>query len=401
MANVFQVFNQDFLIQLSDGFEFDDKEGKCEKKILLQYGSSRNFVIKKSKSDSDATLKIKFGISKQGPMIESTPSEAVNDSNFNKQMARNKMLQLVLDPKLPNVKLAEIENSSYIKENQEFLSEFNQPPHEAKSDNNEQIKLSVKNWQTWGQHYIRSFAFAHLHEQCLNFKSPSMKIYRTTGFDTLVDKLTDIFCTLPLPKPSGIDFNQNLPKVTTRHIMDRNSGCILETCSVRLENGSVKKISDLSKSDVLANGSKLVCLIKSKYYGALIKLNDLVITPYHPIYYEGSWQFPIEIYARNLNKDLPNPFFSLIESDTTKSVNVCNIVLEKDHVIEIENYKVVTLGHGFDEDVVKHPYYGTDKVIDDLKKIQGWDDGLIELNDFHVIRDENMLVSGMVLQEVN
>lgn len=53
-----------------------------------------------------------------------------------------------------------------------FLKELNQG--RENDMNNEQIKLSLKNTKTWGSHYIRSFKFAHLHEQCLNFKAPSM-----------------------------------------------------------------------------------------------------------------------------------------------------------------------------------------------------------------------------------
>jgi hypothetical protein len=180
--------------------------------------------------------------------------------------------------------------------------------------------------------------------------------------------------------------------------MDYDAGCILESCQVKLKDGCTKMLKDLNKNDVLEDGSKLVCLIKSKYYGQLVKLNDLVITPYHPIHFEGKWQFPIDIYANNLKKSLPNPFYGLVQN--SKSVNVCNIVLEKDHIIEIENFRVVTLGHGFEDNVVKHPYYGTNRVIEDLVKIEGWEQGLIILNKYRVTRDENMLVSGMLL-EVN
>ena len=223
MANVFQMFSQEVVVHLSEGFEFDDQHGKDEKKIQLKYGSSRNFLIKKSSSVFNALkaksgpLKVKLGFPQQElPMIELTPNEINDDLNFNKQMARQTLLKLLFNPKLPDVKLKDTENSLYIKAVQDFALEFNQPQNEAKSDNNEQIKLSIKNWNTWGQHYIRSFEFAHLFEQCLNFKSPSMKTYRSAKFDEIVDKLTDIFCTLPLPTPSGIDYSNNLPKVTTR-----------------------------------------------------------------------------------------------------------------------------------------------------------------------------------------
>ena len=46
-------------------------------------------------------------------------------------------------------------------------------------------------------------------------------------------------------------------------------------------------------------------------------------------------------------------------------------------------------------DVVKHDYYGTDKVIEDLKKMEGWENGLVNLNQPIVTRGPNGHVVGM------
>jgi len=238
-----------------------------------------------------------------------------------------------------------------------------------------------------------------MYELCLNFKSPSMSIYRTKEFDNLVDKLTDLFCTLPPPIPSANCSSENVPVIgNMSSIMNRNNGCILGECRVKLVDKTLKKIAELKKGDQLEDGSKVICLIKSNYNGLLVKLNDLFITPYHPVFYENEWHFPIEIYKKNLKKLIPNPFISLIENNKSTQ-SVCNLVLDKGHLANIENFKCVTLGHGFNEDVVKHDYYGSDKVIQDLSKINGWDDGLIILNDFSVIRDESLLVTGIILNE--
>jgi hypothetical protein len=405
IANVFQVFSQEVSVQLSEGFEFDEANGKDEKTIQLKYGCSRNFMVKKSSvKGKRSPLKVTIGLKKQETTtpLELTPNELTDETDYNIQQARLAMLKLVFNPSLPKVKLTETEKSKFIASTNDFKFEFSQNPDDV-SDNNEQIKLSLNNWQSWGQHYMRSFAFAHLYEQCLNFKSPSMKIYRTSHFDELVDQLTDIFITLPPPVPSGIDYDSNLPKVNMRHIMDRDAGCILESCRVQLANGAVKRVGDLKKDDILLDGSKVVCLVKSKYAGALVKLNDLVITPYHPIFYEEKWQFPIEIYACNLKRLLSNPYFSLIENVSRKTMNVCNLVLDKNHSIEIELFKCVTLGHGFVDEahVVEHSYYGTDRVIKDLSSCQGWTDGLVILDDVRVSRDENERVTGMVLDGQN
>ncbi len=234
-----------------------------------------------------------------------------------------------------------------------------------------------------------------MYELCLNFKSPSMGLYRTIEFDNLVDNLTDLFCTLPPPVPSGYCSSETVPVIGNMStIMDRNNGCILESCRVKLADATLKKIVDLKKGDELEDGSKVVCLINSNYNGLLVKLNDLIITPYHPIFFENKWQFPIEICKKNSRRQLPNPYYSITESQ--KSQRVCNLILDKGHLADVENFKCVTLGHGFQEDVVRHEYYGSEKVIKDLSVLSGWSEGQVTLGDFGVERDENSVVTRII-----
>jgi hypothetical protein len=57
-----------------------------------------------------------------------------------------------------------------------------------------------------------------------------------------------------------------------------------------------------------------------------------------------------------------------------------NLVLESGHTVRIGNYDVCTLGHGFtDNYAIRHPYFGTHAVLDDLAREPGWCDGLVEL----------------------
>jgi hypothetical protein len=39
----------------------------------------------------------------------------------------------------------------------------------------------------------------------------------------------------------------------------------------------------------------------------------------------------------------------------------------------------VTLGHNKKDRVSEHDYLGSDKIIEDLSKAPGWDDGLVQL----------------------
>jgi hypothetical protein len=55
--------------------------------------------------------------------------------------------------------------------------------------------------------------------------------------------------------------------------------------------------------------------------------------------------------------------------------------------IETNNNLVLDNNYITENEVIKHEYFGTDKVINDLKQITGFDKGYIELNIDNFIRD--------------
>jgi hypothetical protein len=66
---------------------------------------------------------------------------------------------------------------------------------------------------------------------------------------------------------------------------------------------------------------------------------------------------------------------------------VYSCVLDCEHVMIINGVQCVGMGHDLQEDVVKHPYFGGPLVINDLKKIRGWEAGLVQLKPFTFVRD--------------
>ncbi len=94
--------------------------------------------------------------------------------------------------------------------------------------------------------------------------------------------------------------------------------------------------------------------------------NFLSITPWHPIQkIDHKWNFPCL-----LGEALPVSEFNEYLYD---------LVLESGHTVEIGGFKVATLGHHFEEDIVKHDYFGTHRVIDDLKNkfFSAYDQGMV------------------------
>jgi hypothetical protein len=75
-----------------------------------------------------------------------------------------------------------------------------------------------------------------------------------------------------------------------------------------------------------------------------------------------------------------------------------NFALDRDHIVLVNNIECVTLGHEFQDDVVRHAYYGSQRVIDDLRQLDAEQNrsGIVELSSNLLIRSEHSgLVDGL------
>ena len=109
-----------------------------------------------------------------------------------------------------------------------------------------------------------------------------------------------------------------------------------------------------------------------------------MITPWHPIRLNGlQWIFPCSLVSSPTN----------VECEA-----VYSFALDQGHTIWINDIECVTLGHGFKEDIVRHAYYGTQRVIEDLRFFDGQQKctGLIEIQSKWIIRNKRTgLVNGI------
>jgi hypothetical protein len=65
----------------------------------------------------------------------------------------------------------------------------------------------------------------------------------------------------------------------------------------------------------------------------------LLITNYHPVFYQGKWNFPCDVFE-------PEKLFV---------DRYYNFVLEEDHSMMVDGVYCITLGHGMkDNEVVSH-----------------------------------------------
>jgi Mg-chelatase subunit ChlD len=250
--------------------------------------------------------------------------------------------------------------------------------------------FSREEWfNRWGIHYLPYFYRSHELEICSNFKDSSLQLYGGKLFKELRCEIEDIFSTIPAPQPS----RSSTPyKGNFQQTFYSSSGpCFDGNGKVHLVNAPDVLVKDLKRGHMILNSdgniATIVCIIKTKVKNSalnMVLINNLRVTPYHPIKYEGKWVHPCTI---------KEPM--MVHCDY-----IYNFVLDKHHVITINNMDAITLGHGMTNDsVLAHPFFGTSLVIDNLKTHQGWEKGLIEIVDYKPTFDSNGLIASFFNNE--
>jgi uncharacterized protein YegL len=283
-------------------------------------------------------------------------------------------------------------------------------------DNEGQIMKAAscnKWWISWGRNHCLSYFHALKLQQCVNFKDKALQHFASDAFKELQEKGIDIFSALPAPTPSvrtyggyysgttasggsayapnptvpvSLFSDMNVPTPPTlrsftfdmSNYVNNSGGCFTGDCLVKMSDESDKPVSELKKGDAVQGGHKVQALLVTpvnKEVDMVVFSKGLKITPWHPMILkdDDEWVFPADIRA----------------STKTYVDNYYNLVLETGHIVELNTHQVVTLGHGFKTNsVIKHPYFGTQAVIDDLKKHSDWESGILNMDATAIVRSE-------------
>jgi len=150
-----------------------------------------------------------------------------------------------------------------------------------------------------------------------------------------------------------------------------NDACIAGHCRVHMAKGKFKRVDRIVKGDVLDNGAKVVCVVKTRPKDCVIKMvnisgggyGNLLVTPWHPVQLDdGMWRFP-------------NTFR---EPEDHACAQIYSFALDTIHMMKIENVTCVTMGHDFEDEVRCHPFFGSPRVVETMRSFPGFEDGLIE-----------------------
>ncbi len=256
-----------------------------------------------------------------------------------------------------------------------------------------QIKeaFSCDEWyKKWGAHFLRSIMNAYKNQQCNNFKDPGVQNFGGDLFVEIRQKADGIFCMLEPPKPSILhhrNSSSNYVAPTTMHsYYDQSGSCYDGNGMVVMADGSYMPVYKLKKGmmvksrNIFGNdfNDRILCIVKTKIPMqeiSMCMINNLAITPWHPIYHNNEWVFPI----------------NLTNEEDVSLDYIYNVLLESGNTIYINGLALVTLAHNLNDPIVAHPYYGTSKIVDDLSQMDGWEKGEIILTNPIVMRTDGFV----------
>ena len=133
---------------------------------------------------------------------------------------------------------------------------------------------------------------------------------------------------------------------------------------------------DLKKGDLVQTfigWEEIECIVKTPSNSLidLVQIDDLLVTPWHPIKINNKWVFPQDI-GNVVKINCPA---------------VYSFVLKNRHNMIINDTICSTLGHNLRGDVIEHPFYGTNQIINKLKTNSDWNTGLITLDNYRIEKD--------------
>jgi hypothetical protein len=262
----------------------------------------------------------------------------------------------------------------------------------------------------WGVHYLPSLRCAHQRQLCNNFKDPGVQHYGGDLFRTIRDFANEVFVSLPPPTPSG---NKNIgkgsssassstPPVDMRVYHNASAGCFEESGVVTLSNGKTKLIRDITAGDIVVCDNKseaavvtaaVECVIRTECTKTntadFVELeNGLILTPWHPVYMNGQWQFPMNI-AGDFKVMKAKYVYNFV-----LGAHSCNQDIDlsgaRGQSMIVNGIKCITLAHDIvDDEVASHDFYGTDAVLKSLQQYEGYKQGLVEMRECDIQRDSD------------
>jgi hypothetical protein len=169
----------------------------------------------------------------------------------------------------------------------------------------------------------------------------------------------------------------------------QSGGCFYGGNLVRMYDDSFTQIQYLKPGDrvwVPGGNAKVVALVTIGHGDTrslmMSKVGECFLTPYHPfIHIDEVGQVGWAVGADTVGQDV------------CRDLNVLyNLVLDSGHIINIGGIMACTLAHGLTGPIIGHPFFGTDLVLECLKKCPGWAFGLPKYDNLQVRRENGVIM---------
>lgn len=247
-------------------------------------------------------------------------------------------------------------------------------------------------FKKWGNKFLPSIGMTHWRQNCNNFLDPGVQGYGGDTFQQMRNHLDDLFNNLKPPEPS-CDRNtyhsfSNLRNFSMASYNSSAGPCFTGDTLVQMADGTLVACSDIQKGDKLATTkgpAKMRCVVKTPCRKVnIVEYKGLQVTQWHPIKVKGVWSFPLY----------------LGETKEMLNVDIFSFLLEPGYedMLMGDSVPCITLAHGIENDpVATHPFYGTNKVVEEMKIMNGFDEGCVTVSKGVVIDAETNLVCGFNL----
>lgn len=339
-------------------------------------------------------------------MDDMTPEKEFNWSSEN-EIISNLLIDSLKIKKLghfnESIKKIQIDNNNQ----NPFLNDLLIDCNDAINDSDGQIfkALSQKYYNKWGKHYILSVISAYVNKFCLNFRDHGVQHFKTSTFTKYQKDIEDVFINLNPPIPTGKSYenygngngfaNGNLggnltpnhpvtPQVFSSTFYNSSGVCFTTDTLIKIQGGTFIPVQELKKDmqiESMGEIATVICVLKTKINGPIMRMMNnpfTGITPYHPVFmnkYNNKWMFPSDMTD--------------LYEDYAKDEYVYDYILDKHHIVELDGgIYATTLNHGRNGDVIGHDYFGTEKVLMELKQHPGWNEGFIQLDNYKFTHDE-------------
>ena len=393
-------------IQLSNGLHLEDTVINLSS---LQYGQDRHILINIDESQIKQNG-IHVTLDLGNILNVSTEISCIDMKCYNEQYIRYKVIEVIkycihkhnygdmsYVSRISEL-LTEIQSNSDLYENDYIMNLFDTFETQVREAFNMTVEGKRQDWFTkWGKDYLLSLVGALENELCNNFRDKAVLNFGGELFDSLRNEMDVIFESLDAPTQDvqqtyrGRGYSGSVlgggvtsTPVDMRSYNSSAGPCCAHGSLVEMKDGLFKKVEDLQKGDMIKtvnecleySTSPIECVVKTicnDNMELLVELDDLKITPYHPIIKDGKWVHPINHGISNI---IECPY-------------LYSFVIKNRQSIIVNNYTFATLGHGLKGDVIEHSYFGTNMVINDLHGFSTYDKkGLVLLTKDMIYRND-------------